>query len=144
MFIALAMYYVMLVPGWLFYSGLGYCQKVVIKNKWSHDMLVTWHDSYKTQVMWHNSHMTQQPHYKRWMTQQPHYKRQMTQQPHYKRQMTQLAHKNTSQPGSRDSSVVRVPDVWSKGCMFKSPQERCKNSLLQGQLSVLTHILVSQ
>ena len=37
------------------------------------------------------------------------------------------------------SSVVRVPDLWSKGPGFKSLQ----NFLLHGQLSVLTLILVS-
>ena len=41
--------------------------------------------------------------------------------------------------GSRDSSVVRALDFWSKGCGFKSRQ---KNFLLRGQLSVLTLILV--
>ena len=40
--------------------------------------------------------------------------------------------------GSRDSSVVRVPDSWIKGCRFKSLQKRRETFLLQGQLSVLT------
>ena len=45
--------------------------------------------------------------------------------------------------GGRDSSVVRVPDSWQKGCGFESLQERWENFLLQGWLSVLTLILVS-
>ena len=36
-----------------------------------------------------------------------------------------------------------VPDLWSKGCGFESLLERWENFLLQGQLSVLTLILVS-
>ena len=42
--------------------------------------------------------------------------------------------------GSGDSSVVRAPGSWSKGCGFKSLLERRENFLLQGQLSVLTLI----
>ena len=38
---------------------------------------------------------------------------------------------------SRDSSVVRVLDLWLKDHRFKSLQERRENFLLQGQLSVL-------
>ena len=45
--------------------------------------------------------------------------------------------------GERDSSAVRAPDSWLKGRGFESPQERRKNFLLQGQLSVLTLISVS-
>ena len=45
--------------------------------------------------------------------------------------------------GSGDSSVVRVPDSWLKGCGFESLQERRENFLLQGQLCVLTLISVS-
>ena len=45
--------------------------------------------------------------------------------------------------GSGDSSVVRVPDLWSKGRRFKSLLERQENFLLHGQLSVLTLISVS-
>ena len=45
--------------------------------------------------------------------------------------------------GSGDSSVVRVPDSWSKGCGFESLLEWQENFLLQGQLSVLTLISVS-
>ena len=37
--------------------------------------------------------------------------------------------------GSGDSSVVRAPDSWLKGCGFESWQERRENFLLQGQLS---------
>ena len=44
---------------------------------------------------------------------------------------------------SGDSSVVRVPDLWWKGCRLKSQQEQWDNFLLWGQLSVLTLILVS-
>ena len=40
--------------------------------------------------------------------------------------------------GSMDSSVVRVPDSWIKGCRFKSLPKRRETFLLQGQLSVLT------
>ena len=40
--------------------------------------------------------------------------------------------------GSGNSSVVREPDSWLKGCRFESLQERRENFLLQGQLSVLT------
>ena len=36
---------------------------------------------------------------------------------------------------SKDSSVIRTPDSWLKGCGFKSLQE---NFILQGQLSALT------
>ena len=39
--------------------------------------------------------------------------------------------------GSRDSSVVRAPDSWSKGFGFKSQHGRWENFLLWGQLSVL-------
>ena len=42
-----------------------------------------------------------------------------------------------------DSSVVRAPDSWSKGCGFESLLERGDNFLLQGRLSVLTLISVS-
>ena len=42
--------------------------------------------------------------------------------------------------GGGDSSVVRAPDSWSKGCGFESLLERRENFLLQGQLSVLTLI----
>ena len=45
--------------------------------------------------------------------------------------------------GSRDTSVVRAPDSWSKGRGFKSLLEWWENFLLQGQLSVLTLISVS-
>ena len=41
---------------------------------------------------------------------------------------------------SQDSSLVRVPDSWSKGCEFKSRQEWRENLLLQSQLCVLTLI----
>ena len=44
---------------------------------------------------------------------------------------------------SGNSSVVRAPDSQSKGPGFKSRQEWWMNFLLQGQLSVLTLILVS-
>ena len=43
----------------------------------------------------------------------------------------------------QDSSVVRVPDLWLKGCRFESQQEQRENCLPQGQLSVLTLISVS-
>ena len=46
-------------------------------------------------------------------------------------------------PGSGDSSVVRASDLSSKDPGFKSLQERQENFILQGQLSVLTLILVS-
>ena len=42
--------------------------------------------------------------------------------------------------GSRNRLLVRVPDSWSKGCKFKSQQERWENFLLQSQLCVLTLI----
>ena len=42
-----------------------------------------------------------------------------------------------------DSSVVRAPDLWLKGCGFKSLPERRDKIFLRGQLSVLTLILVS-
>ena len=42
--------------------------------------------------------------------------------------------------GSQDSLFVRAPDSWSKGCRFKSRQERQENFLLQSQLCVLTLI----
>ena len=42
-----------------------------------------------------------------------------------------------------DSSVVRAPDLWSKGRKFESLQERRENFLLPGRLSVLTLISVS-
>ena len=45
--------------------------------------------------------------------------------------------------GSGDSLVVRASDLWLKGSGFKSQQERRENFLLQGQLFVLTLILVS-
>ena len=45
--------------------------------------------------------------------------------------------------GGGDSSVVRVPDSWLKGCRFESLLEWRENFLLQGQLSVLTLISVS-
>ena len=45
--------------------------------------------------------------------------------------------------GNGDSSMVRAPDSWSKGCGFESLQELRENFLLQGQLSVLTLISVS-
>ena len=45
--------------------------------------------------------------------------------------------------GSRDSSVVRAPDLLLKGSGFRSLLERRENFLLQGQLSVLTLISVS-
>ena len=45
--------------------------------------------------------------------------------------------------GGGDSSVVRAPDSWLKGRGFESLQERRKNFLLQGRLSVLTLISVS-
>ena len=45
--------------------------------------------------------------------------------------------------GSRDSSVVRVPDVWLKGCRFESLQKWQENFLLRGQLSVLTFTSVT-
>ena len=48
-----------------------------------------------------------------------------------------------SQNGSRDSSVVRAPDSWLKGLGFESQQEQWDQKNLQGQLSVLTLILVS-
>ena len=41
---------------------------------------------------------------------------------------------------SRDSSVVRAPDLWLKGHGFESLQEQWENFLLQGYLSVLTLI----
>ena len=44
---------------------------------------------------------------------------------------------------SRDSSVVRAPDLWLKGHGFESLQEQRENFLLQSQLSVLTLISVS-
>ena len=44
---------------------------------------------------------------------------------------------------SRVSSVVRASDLWSKGPGFESQQKPREKSLLQGQLSVLTLILVS-
>ena len=44
--------------------------------------------------------------------------------------------------GSRDSSVARVPDLWS-GHRFQSQQEQQENVLLRGQLSVLTRTSVS-
>ena len=43
---------------------------------------------------------------------------------------------------SGNSSVVRAPDSWSKGRGFESLLEQRENSLLQGQLSVLTLISV--
>ena len=46
-------------------------------------------------------------------------------------------------PGGGDSSVVRVQDLWLKGCRFESLQEQWENFLLQGRLSVLTLISVS-
>ena len=45
--------------------------------------------------------------------------------------------------GNGDSSVVRAPDSWSKGCGFESLLEQQENCLLRGQLSVLTLISVS-
>ena len=39
---------------------------------------------------------------------------------------------------SGDSSVIRAPDLRSKGRRFESLLERRENFLLQGQLSVLT------
>ena len=45
--------------------------------------------------------------------------------------------------GSWDSSVVRVPASWSKGCRLESWREQQENFLLQGQLSVLSLVLVS-
>ena len=42
-----------------------------------------------------------------------------------------------------NSSVARAPDSWLKGLGFESLLERRDNFLLQGQLSVLTLILVS-
>ena len=47
---------------------------------------------------------------------------------------------HSSSDAGRNSSVVRAPHSWLKGCGFKSLQE---NVLHQGQLSVLTLILVS-
>ena len=47
---------------------------------------------------------------------------------------------HSSSDAGRNSSVVRAPHLWLKGCGFKSLQE---NVLHQGQLSVLTLILVS-
>ena len=44
--------------------------------------------------------------------------------------------------GSQDSLLVRVPDLWLKGCEFKFQQEWQENFLLQSQLCVLTLILV--
>ena len=41
---------------------------------------------------------------------------------------------------TRDSLLVRAPDLRSKGCEFESRQERRENFLLQSQLSVLTLI----
>ena len=45
--------------------------------------------------------------------------------------------------GGGDSSMVRAPDSWLKGCGFESLQERRENFLLQGRLSVMTLISVS-
>ena len=45
--------------------------------------------------------------------------------------------------GKRGHLSGRTPDSWSKGRGFESRQERRKNFLLQGQLSVLTLISVS-
>ena len=45
--------------------------------------------------------------------------------------------------GDGDSSVVRTPDSWLKGHGFESLQEQRENFPLQGQLSVLTLILIS-
>ena len=39
--------------------------------------------------------------------------------------------------------MVRAPDLWLKGCGFKSLQEQRENVLLQGRLSVLTLNLIS-
>ena len=44
--------------------------------------------------------------------------------------------------GSRDSSVVRVLDSWSKGPGFESRQEQWEKFILQGQLSVQALISV--
>ena len=41
-----------------------------------------------------------------------------------------------------NGSVVRVPDLWSKGHGYKSRQKRQENLLLQGRLSGLALILV--
>ena len=41
---------------------------------------------------------------------------------------------------SWDSLLVTAPDSWSKGCEFKSRQERQENFVLQSQLCVLTLI----
>ena len=52
-------------------------------------------------------------------------------------------HQNAVVIWERDSSVVKALDSWLKGCGFESLQEQQDNFLLQGQLSVLTLILVS-
>ena len=52
----------------------------------------------------------------------------------------QLGIKTTINKGSRDSSVIRTPDLWSKGRGFESWLEWQENFL---QLSVLTLISVS-
>ena len=50
-------------------------------------------------------------------------------------------HTNTTITEGRNNSVNRAPDLWSKGCEFKSQQERQYNFPLGVQLSVLTLIL---
>ena len=45
--------------------------------------------------------------------------------------------------GRVNSSVVRAPDSWLKGCGFEPLQERWENFLLHGQLCMLTLMLVS-
>ena len=39
--------------------------------------------------------------------------------------------------GSQDSLLLRAPDLWSKGCEFKSEQKGRENFLVQSQLCVL-------
>ena len=63
-------------------------------------------------------------------------------------QWTSVSAMQTSQQNgtgqlSGDSSVVRAPVLWLKGCGFESLLERRENFLLQGWLSVLTLISVS-
>ena len=48
-----------------------------------------------------------------------------------------------SRSRSGDSSVVRAPGPWSNGPQVRIPEEAAGECLLQGQLSVLTLILVS-
>ena len=54
-----------------------------------------------------------------------------------------MAHMNLRNQGSGDSLVIRLLDLWLKSRWFESWQEGWENFFLQGQLSVLTLILVS-